>query len=334
MADDSLPLVTDFAVVIPTFRRPAFLADAVSSVLAQRHPPQEVVVVADGPETIVPDEVRDAPVRIVQQPHGGEAVARNTGVAATSAPWVCFLDDDDLWHPDRLTRAADHLAADPECRALTMPSWRFGAEPGDGIELIASDLASCLEAADRTEPSIDMSYLDITGRSYELLLERNRGNISGATVRRDILEEAGGFPAGYTCAADWVMFINVARYAEWCYLDERLSFVRIHSGTNTRTNATNGLVTLRAIRGVWNDVTRPVPTHRPLADYGENYRWTVQDAIWSALRRRRFDLAGPVLKEGMALLPRTRDKAYALLPPPLTWRVEHWDGRRSPALSG
>jgi glycosyltransferase involved in cell wall biosynthesis len=321
--DGSLPAMTDFAVVIPAYRRPAFLADAVASVLGQSLPPQEVVVVADGPETVVPDEVRSAPVTIVEQPHGGEAVARNAGVAATSAPWVCFLDDDDLWHPDRLARAAAHLDANPECRALTMPSWRFGSEPGEGIELVASDLASCLSAAETTEPVLDMSYLDIAGRSYELLLERNRGNISGATVRRDVLEEAGAFPAGYTCAADWVMFINVARLTEWCFLDERLSFVRVHAGTNTRTNPTNGVVTLRAIRGVWDDDDRPTPPHRPLAEYGKDYRWTVQDALWSALRLRRFDLAAQTLREGMTLLPRVRDKAYALVPPPVTWRIEH-----------
>ncbi len=315
--------MTDFAVVIPTYRRPAFLVDAVASVLGQSHPPREVVVVADGPETVVPDEVRNAPVQIVEQPHGGEAVARNTGVAATSAPWVCFLDDDDLWHPDHLARAADYLALHPECRALTMPSWRFGSASVEGIELVASDLASCLSAAERTEPAIDMSYLDITGRSFELLLERNRGNISGATVRRDMLEKAGGFPAGYTCAADWVMFINVARYTEWCFLDERLSFVRVHPGTNTRTNPTNGIVTLRAIREVWDDDRAPSPPHRPLAEYGHDYRWTVQDALWSALRLRRFDLAMQVLRVGMTLLPRSLDKAYALVPPPLTWRIEH-----------
>jgi glycosyltransferase involved in cell wall biosynthesis len=321
--------MTDFAVVIPAYRRPAFLVDAVASVLAQRYPAVEVVVVADGPETVIPDEVRAAPVRVIEQPHGGEAVARNTGVAATTADWVCFLDDDDLWHPDRLRVAAEHLDAHPECAALTMPSWRFAAGPREGAELVAADLAGCLEAAAHTAPTIDMSYLDITGRSYELLLERNRGNISGATVRRSVLEEAGGFPAGYTCAADWVMFLNVARFTEWCYVDERLSFIRLHPGTNTSSNPTNGVVALRALRTVWADDTRPTPPHRPLASYGPEYRWTVQEALWSALRRRRPDLAGQVLRQGMPLLPRARDKAYALTPPPVTWRMAQRARRRA-----
>ncbi|MGO8873950.1 MAG: glycosyltransferase family 2 protein [Acidimicrobiales bacterium] len=315
--------MTDFAVVIPTFRRPAYLAEAVESVLRQRHPAAEVVVVCDGPGTTIPDEIRRAPVQVVEQPHGGEAVARNTGVAATTAEWVCFLDDDDLWHPDRLARAADHLEAHRDCRALTTSSWWFSSEPVGGIDFMADDLAGCLEAAGRVEPVTDMSYLDITGRSFELLLERNRGNISGATVRRDVLQQAGGFPSGYTCAADWLMFINVARYTEWCFLDARLSFVRKHAGNNTSANPTNGLVTVRAIREAWSEQSRPVPAHRPLAEYGADYRWTLQNAVWSSIRRGQFSIALDTLRQGLPLLPRAKDKTYALLPPQITWRIEH-----------
>ena len=298
--------MTDFAVVIPTYRRPTYLAEAVDSVLGQSHPPAEVVVVCDGPGTTIADELRRGDVQVIEQPHGGEAVARNTGVAATTAEWVCFLDDDDLWHPDRLQRAADHLE---EQRA---------------------DLAGCLEAAQWVEPVTDMSYLDITGRSFELLLERNRGNISGATVRRDVLQQAGVFPAGYTCAADWLMFLNVARYTEWCFLDARLSFVRKHAGNNTSANPTNGLVTVRAIREAWSEQSQPVPAHRPLAGYGTDYRWTVQNAVWGSIRRRRFAIALDTLREGLPLLPQAKDKAYALLPPQITWRFEHRaDGRHA-----
>ncbi len=317
------PGVTDFAVVIPTYRRPAYLAEAVASVVDQSHPPAEVVVVCDGPGSPVPDDLRRPPVRVVEQPHGGESVARNTGIAATTAEWVCFLDDDDLWHPDRLARTAEYLEDHPGCEAVTASSWTFGSEPGEGVELVADDLAGCLRAvAGPVAASKDMSYLDIHGRSFELLLERNRGNISGASVRRDTLVRAGGFPAGYTCGADWVMFINVARYTEWHFLDARLSFVRIHPGNNTRANPTNGLMTVRALRGVWADTARPAPPHRSLAEYGSDYRWTVQDAVWSSVRRRHPVLAARTLRAGLPLLVRPRDKAYALSPPQLTWRLE------------
>jgi len=319
--------MTDFAVVIPTYRRPTFLAEAVESVLAQSHTPAEVIIVCDGPTTL-PDGIEQGPVRVVEQPHGGVAAARNTGVASCSSEWVCFLDDDDLWHPDRLRLAAEHLASDPNCQALTTPSWWFASEPTDGIDFVATDLAECVACSTVVEPSTDMTYLDITGRSFEMLLERNRANISGSTVRRDVLREAGGFPTGYTCAEDWVMAINVARYTEWCYLDTRLSFVRKHASNNTSVNPTNGLVTLRAIREVWTDRSRPVPSHRPLAGYGSEYRWTIQNAVWDSIRRRQPAVAWDSVREGWPLLVRRRDKAYVLVPPPVMWRLERWGAGR------
>lgn len=314
----------DFAVVIPTYRRPAYLAEAVKSVLAQHLPPAEVIIVGDGPESTIPDDLRRGPVQVIQQPHRGVATARNTGLAAAESKWVCFLDDDDLWHPDRLTHTAAYLAEHPECDALTTPSWYFAAEPGPGTDLVATDLAECIEQAERVAPTVDTSYLDIHGRSYELLLERNRGNISGATVRRRTLEQAGGFPADFTCGEDWLMYINVARYTEWHYLDERLSFVRRHDGNNTTSNPTNGLMAIRAIKHAWADDNHPVPAHRALAGYGPDYRWMLQDALWGSVRRRQFGIAWETAREGMPLLARTQDQAYALVPPQITWRIEHW----------
>src|SRR5271165_5399772 len=165
----------EFAVVIPTYRRPAFLTEAVESVLGQTHPPSEVIVVCDGPGEAVPDHLVRGPVRVVEQAHGGGAVARNTGIASSTSEWVCFLDDDDLWHPDRLRVAAEYLEANRDCLALTVSSSRFAAEPTEGIDFVADDLAGCLEAAATSEPLTDMSYLQIEGRSFDLLLERNRG---------------------------------------------------------------------------------------------------------------------------------------------------------------
>lgn len=317
----------DFAVVIPTYRRPAYLAEAVESVLAQTHPPAEVIVVCDGP-TSIPGGIERGPVRVVEQAHSGAAAARNTGIRESTAAWLCFLDDDDLWHPHRLSLAARYLGAHPQCRALTTASWWFSSEATDGIDFVATDLAGCLARAASAEPVTDMAYLDINGRSFDLLLERNRSNISGSTVRRDVIEQAGGFPVGYSCAEDWVMALNVARYTEWCYLDQRLSFVRKHAGNNTATNPTNGLVTLRATAAAWADRSRPVPPHRALAEYGSVYRWTIQSAVWSSIRRGQLRLAMQALREGLPLVPRLKDRAYVFVPPPITWRIEHARKRR------
>ena len=315
-------------MVIPTYRRSEYVVEAIESVLAQTHPPTEVVVVCDGPGTLIPDSVRRGPVRVVEQSHaGGGGGAETPGWPPPPprgcASWTTTTSGTRTGWPGRRPTSRHTRTAG----ALTASSWTFASTPAPGVDLVADDLAGCLDASRSTRATSDMSYLDTFGRSFALLLERNRGNISGATVRRDLLLSAGGFPTGYSCAEDWLLFLNVARYAEWHFLDERLSFVRIHPGNNTATNRTNGLEIIRAFHHAWSDRSHPTPPHPPLADYGPVYRWNIQNLVWGSVRLGDFRIAWETLRQGLSLLPRVRDKAYVLVPPQITWRIEHRSGR-------
>jgi glycosyltransferase involved in cell wall biosynthesis len=94
-----------FSVIIPTYGRSALLAEALDSVLAQTLTDFECIVVDDaGPEpTRLPDDPRFR--LIVREHNGGPTAARNTGIAAAAGDYVAFLDDDDLWRPERLSAA-------------------------------------------------------------------------------------------------------------------------------------------------------------------------------------------------------------------------------------
>jgi glycosyltransferase involved in cell wall biosynthesis len=94
------------SVVIPTRFRPDLVTRAVRGVLAQTVTDLEVIVVIDGPDE---DTARalaaigDDRVRVIELPEtGGAPNARNTGVAAATAPWTALLDDDDEWLPEKL----------------------------------------------------------------------------------------------------------------------------------------------------------------------------------------------------------------------------------------
>lgn len=93
-------------VIIPTVGRPSLLR-AVDSVLAQCDYTRAVVAL-DAPDRA--ERVREmlptgSRVLIVETDGGcGGAVARNRGVAASTAATVAFLDDDDWWAPDSLER--------------------------------------------------------------------------------------------------------------------------------------------------------------------------------------------------------------------------------------
>ncbi len=103
-----------FSVVIPTFGRPAFLAEAVNSVLAQTVDDFECIVVDDASPEPVTLPVDDPRVRVIRHDtNRGVTVARNTGLNFATGRYVAFLDDDDLFTPRRLEVALTGLARAP-----------------------------------------------------------------------------------------------------------------------------------------------------------------------------------------------------------------------------
>lgn len=107
------PLVS---VVIPNFNREAELQRAVDSVLAQDYANLEIVVVDDAStRTVNLDLSRSSRelLRWIELPvNGGGATARNVGIDAAKGELVAFLDSDDVWISDKLTRQVQSYLAD------------------------------------------------------------------------------------------------------------------------------------------------------------------------------------------------------------------------------
>ena len=104
-------------VVIPTRDRRDLLAATLDSVLAQRDVQVEVVVVDDGSRDGTADWLRsldDPRVRVLRNETAiGTGAARNRGLHEVTADLVAFVDDDDLWAPDKLARQVAAIEATP-----------------------------------------------------------------------------------------------------------------------------------------------------------------------------------------------------------------------------
>ena len=57
-------------------------------------------------------------VHVIGQPNQGCAVARNTGIAASSGNWLAFLDADDIWLPEKLVLQSDYLKLNSSCQVV------------------------------------------------------------------------------------------------------------------------------------------------------------------------------------------------------------------------
>ena len=103
------------AVIVPCFNDGETVEETIASVKAAGDG-LELVVVDDGStdeSTLAAFHRMEASgVRVIHQANTGLAGARNTGLAATTAPYVYPLDADDLLIPGALDRLAAALDAD------------------------------------------------------------------------------------------------------------------------------------------------------------------------------------------------------------------------------
>ena len=109
------------SIIIPTYGRPEHLTCAIDSVLTQTYKEIEIVVVDDNPpgstgrtntEKLLGKYSNNERIKLIKHNNNkGGALARNTGVHASSGDLITFLDDDDTYHPEKIEKQVMHMKA-------------------------------------------------------------------------------------------------------------------------------------------------------------------------------------------------------------------------------
>jgi len=116
--------MSEVSVIIPLYNKGKYISRALDSVFAQMYQDYEVIVVDDGSTDNGPDIVRqysDPRLGLIHQTNAGPGAARNRGIKESYAPYIAFLDADDEWLPDFLTRYLDGLKNNPDCDLVVGP---------------------------------------------------------------------------------------------------------------------------------------------------------------------------------------------------------------------
>lgn len=203
------PLVS---VVIPTHDRPRMLALTLRCALWQGGVDIEVIIVDDGSRLDVRqvvDAVGDGRVRLLRHERPlGVSAARNRGSAEAEGTWIAFLDDDDLWAPDKLSAQIQEAEVRGSRWAyvgavnVTENLHVLGGGPPQGPDRVAS----CLPRANMIP-----------------------GGCSGVVVRSDLLP-AEPFDRSYRHFADWDLWIRLAKLDLPASVSRPLVGYRVHGG--------------------------------------------------------------------------------------------------------
>jgi hypothetical protein len=105
------------SVVLPTYNRAQFIEECIGSVLDQSYRDIELVVVDDGSTDRTDDILRslhDSRLICVWQQNRGRSAARNLALRLASGEFIAFIDSDDCYLPDKITRQVEHLRRRPD----------------------------------------------------------------------------------------------------------------------------------------------------------------------------------------------------------------------------
>ena len=223
----------EVTVVIPSYNGVRYLGEAIESVLAQTHRSLETVVVDDGSV----DETRALVarygdrVRYLHQENRGLAAARNTGIRAARGTYLAFLDHDDRYLPEKIARQVAVFRERPPV-GLVHTGWHFIDEHGRRVG--------------------QRGWSPEEGDVFAVLLLGNLVHPGAVMVRRDVVEEVGGFDEARTGLEDWDLWLRLAqRGVPWGRVDAPLLEYRVHPGQmhkhGPERRLTNQLATLGRI---------------------------------------------------------------------------------------
>lgn len=249
-----------FSVIIPTHNRSRLLAEAVESVLSQTVGDLECIVVDDASPS-APELPPDPRVRLVRRPvNGGPAATRNNGLDVANGMFIAFLDDDDVWIPERLEVVTDLLE-----RAPVAICWsRYMDGPPNPWRVLQGDV-------------------------HDTILDSMTPNLGATVVQRGV---APRFDESFHACEDVEWWLRLGALAEvetvptHAHLIRRHDTPRLHTGPDERIAGNRLLLALHA------DYFR---THRA----AEAFRWfrlgltaansgdrrTARNAIACAFRR-------------------------------------------------
>jgi glycosyltransferase involved in cell wall biosynthesis len=185
------------SVIIPAYRVTSYIAETLDSVMLQTFRDFETIVVNDGcPDTENLERALQPylpKIHYIRQSNMGVSAARNAGLGVAAGEYVAFLDSDDLWLPEHLSKQYAYLREHPELELVYADAELFGSPVFNGkrfMELCPSE----------GEPSVEA-----------LLAEQCTVITSTVVAKRSAVERAGRFDVTLSHGEDFGLWVKILK---------------------------------------------------------------------------------------------------------------------------
>jgi len=210
------------SVIIPTYKRPDLLNKAIESVKKQTYKNVEIIVVDDNePGSIYREETENKIsshlnknlIYIKHEKNRGGCAARNTGIKNSRGDYIAFLDDDDIWLPDKLERQLKLFKQNDNLGIVYCHRYSF-KENGRIYRKKKSKL--------------------VKGYVFNEMLIHNYISTPVALVKRECFNKVGLFDERFKSRQDHDMFLRICKHYEVDYIDGDLVGMLVHTDRISR----------------------------------------------------------------------------------------------------
>lgn len=185
-----------FSVAVPAYNCAAYIGATLDGILAQRYPPDEVIVVDDGSTDATPQilqHYRDR-VSVFRVKNGGPGAARKLAVESCQNNWIAMCDSDDIWDTNHLERFVKMIALCPFANILSTNFLSFGPTANRDQDHFKSAGSTWLIRHGNTLTKECIELRD----PYRAFLEFNPIYPSGLAITRKIYDSSGGIKRKYS----------------------------------------------------------------------------------------------------------------------------------------
>lgn len=219
------PLVS---AIITTHNRLSLLKRSCDSVLNQTYPKIELIIVDDAStdmtqkwstylEKYFPKGEKSVKyIHIPPEESKGGNYARNLGIKNSHGEYVAFLDDDDVWLPEKIERQVEAFS-----------KYDCGVVFGEGI-------IETINKKGESSMRLFKSHPEITGNLSKIILSHIVTSTSFIMVKKDLLFKVGLFDENLRFWQEYELLIRLAQISNFQRLNSTIAVYRINSRDKNR----------------------------------------------------------------------------------------------------
>jgi glycosyltransferase involved in cell wall biosynthesis len=210
------------SILMPVFNGAAYVGQAIESALAQSYPDFELIVVNDGSTDSSAEVIRpylaDPRIRYFEQPNGGVAAARNAAIRVAKGRYIGFLDQDDLWLPEKLQLQVQYLDSHPD------------------VGLVHANQSYIDSAGRPTRLPFDDGFAKVSDWCFGELFVRNRIAVLTVLARKSVFDRLGPLNETIAGGDDYEMWLRISKHFPIGHHDQVVAHYRTHESNVSNDN--------------------------------------------------------------------------------------------------